>query len=473
MEKVQELKSELIELDKKHFLHPTSSIKMQQENGPAKIFTGGKGIYLYDISGDKFIDGMSSLWNVNIGHGRKELGEVANEQMSKLAFSSAFSTFSHEPAIRLAKKISELTPGDLNVCFFTSGGSESNDSAIKLVRHYWKIKGQPERKKILSRKLAYHGVSMGATSATGISEFHEMTTSLAPDFVYAPAPKPEMAGSECESNYSYLTCLQSTREIIENEGAHTIAAFIAEPIQGAGGMIIPPKDYLEEMRKICDEYEILFIADEVITGFGRTGKMFGVENWGIIPDILTLAKGITSGYIPLGAVVISERIHQELIKYSNGTLFHGFTYSGHPTACMVALKNIEIIEKEQLVQNAEWMGVELYKGLKTLEEHHWTVSGVRNIGLLAAFELYQDRGTNTRFDSSLMVAPRLVQECLKRNLVIRAVTYEGTDTIVLAPPLIINKEEIAAIVNIFSDALSAVEAGLELKGLKKSIKKMG
>ncbi|MEC5423267.1 aspartate aminotransferase family protein [Virgibacillus sp. C22-A2] len=457
MEKIKDLKSELSELDKKHFLHPTSSIKMQQESGPAYIFVKGRGIYLEEISGETFIDGMSSLWNVNIGHGREELGRVANEQMNTMAFSSAFSTYSHEPAIRLAKKLSELTPGDLNVCFFTSGGSESNDSAIKMARHYWKLKGKPERKKILSRKLAYHGVSMGATSATGIPEFHEMTSSLAPDFVYAPSPN---ARSWSEIEDVDLTCIDETIKIIEKEGPETIAAFIMEPIQGAGGMIIPPNGYLKAMREICDKYGILLIADEIITGFGRTGKMFGVEHWDVTPDMMTVAKGITSGYIPLGAVIFSDRIHQELIELSTGTLFHGFTYSGHPTACMVGLKNIEIIENENLVQNTEQRGIELSKGLTKLEEKHWSVGGIRNKGLLGAFELYQDCTSKKRFDPSLGVAKRVVDECLKRKLIVRPITYEGTDTIAIAPPLISTKEEIEQIVSIFSDAVSVVESQL-------------
>lgn len=457
-------KAELVELDKRHFLHPTSSIQMQQENGPAYIFESGEGIYLDEISGERFIDGMSSLWNVNIGHGRNELGAVANEQMNKLAFSSAFSTYSHEPAIRLTKKLADLAPGDLNVSFLTSGGSESNDSAIKIARHYWKVKGQLNKKKILSRKLAYHGVSMGSTSATGIKEFHEMTNSLAPGFIYAPTPRPE---SNDDYEGENLTCIKETREIIEKEGPGTIAAFIAEPIQGAGGMIIPPKGYLEAMRKMCDEYGILFIADEIITGFGRTGKMFGLENWDVVPDMMTVAKGITSGYLPLGAVIISDRIHGELIKRSKGTLFHGFTYSGHPTACAVALKNIEIMETENLVENSLEMSHELAKGLKQLEEKHWTVSEGRNIGLLAGFELYEDRENKKRFDASLVVAPKVIAECLKRNLILRPITYKGTDTIALAPPLIITKKEIQTMINIISDAVSEVEKGLEEQGYNK------
>lgn len=458
MELSEGVKEELCELDKKHFLHPTSSIQQQQEHGPAFIFTKGSGIYLKDVSGEKYIDGMSSLWNVNIGHGRKEMGDIAKEQMDTLAFSSAFSTYSHEPAIRLAKRLSELTPGDLNVCFFTSGGSESNDSAIKIARHYWKVKGKPKKKKILSRKLAYHGVSMGSTSATGISEFHEFTTSLAPDFVYAPSPNTR-SWDEIENNN--LVVIEETRKVIENEGPGTIAAFIAEPIQGAGGMIIPPNGYLKAMRELCDEYGILYISDEIITGFGRTGKMFGGDNWSIVPDIMTVAKGITSGYIQLGATILSDRIHKELIELSSGTLFHGFTYSGHPTACMVALKNIEIMETEGLIKNSLEVGQILANGLKFLEEKHWIISGIRSMGLLGAFELYQNPYTKKRFGPEIGISKKVVAECLKRKLIVRPITYKGTDTIAIAPPLIITEEEMEKIISIFSNAIGAVEAKLE------------
>jgi putrescine aminotransferase len=457
MEKTLHNKAELVDLDKKHFLHPTSSIQAQQKNGAPLVFTEGEGIYLKEMDGDIYIDGMSSLWNVNIGHGRKELSDAASEQMSKLAFSSTFSGFSHEPAIRLSKKLANLAPESLNVSFFTSGGSEANDSAIKLIRHYWKVKGFPERKKVITRQRGYHGVSMGSTSATGIPEFHEMTTSLAPDFLYAPTPY------VVEGPFSENDLMETAREVrnmIEAEGPETIAAFMAEPIQGAGGIIVPPKEYFQEIRNICDEYGIVFVADEVITGFGRTGKMFGMEHWGIVPDVMTIAKGITSGYAPLGAVMINNYIHQELIKYSEGTLFHGFTYSGHPVGCAVALKNIELIEREKMVENAAEMGEVLAVALKELEEKHWSVGRVRNVGLLGAFELLADKENNKRFEASQGVAGKVVQECLKRKLIVRPVTYEGTDIIAIAPPLSVTKKEIEKIISIFDDAVSAVEVTL-------------
>lgn len=442
----------LIELDKKHFIHPTSSIKQQQEQGPAFIFTEGEGIYLKDIEGRKVIDAMSSLWNVNIGYGRKELGEAAQQQMDKLAFSSAFSTFSHEPAIYLAEKLAQLAPEGLNAVFLTSGGSESNDSAFKLARHYWKLKDQPERKKIISRKRAYHGVSSGSTSATGIPEFWNMAGLLSTDFIHADTPY-ELSTGEA---------VASIRNLIESEGPETIAAFMAEPVQGAGGIVIPADDYFKAIRDLCDEYGILFIADEVITGFGRTGKMFGLENWNVIPDMMTMAKGVTSGYIPLGGVMISDEIHETLKERSTGTLFHGFTYSGHPTACAVALKNIEIIESEHLVENSRKMGEEMLKGFRWIKDKIDIIGNVRSLGLLGAIELVEDPATNKRFKASLKVAPKVVRDLAERGMICRAVTYDGTDIITFAPPLIVNKEQIDKMIEIFHDSVLAVREEMHI-----------
>ena len=428
--------SQLAELDKKHFLHPTSSIQQQQADGPAVIMKKGSGIYLEDIEGKRYIEGMSSLWNVNVGYGRKELAEVAKQQIEELSFSSTFSTYSHEPVIKLAAKIAEITPGDLNTVFFTSGGSESNDTAFKLVRYYWSLKGQPEKKKIVSRKSAYHGVAMGATSATGIPEFWKMA-SVSPDFLHVDP-----------------FSIDELKALIEREGPETIAAYIAEPVQGAGGINIPPENYFKEVREICDRYDILFIADEVITGFGRTGKMFGIENWDVLPDIMTIAKGISSGYVQLGGVVISERIHQDLVELSEGTLFHGFTYSGHPVACSVALKNIEIIENENLVENSREMGEELLKAFKMLEEEFPQMGNSRALGLLGAIEFYKDRETGERFEEKK--ALKLVPTALKNGLICRSVIYGDTDAVVLAPPLITTKEQIQEIIDILRQSIKEV-----------------
>ncbi|MBN6185374.1 aspartate aminotransferase family protein [Aneurinibacillus sp. BA2021] len=429
---------ELVELDQKHFLHPTSSIQQQQEQGPAFIFTEGEGVYLKDIHGHTVIDGFSSLWNVNIGHGREELGRAAMEQMTTLGFSSSFATFSHEPAIRLAAKMAEITPGDLHATFFTSGGSESNDTAFKLVRHYWKLKGQPEKKKVISRTRSYHGVAMGATSATGLRPFRDFTTSLAPDFLYV-------------DHFS----TEALCKLIEAEGPETIAAFISEPVQGTGGVIVAPEGYFKEVREICNKYDILFIADEVITGFGRTGKYFGMEHYGVTPDMMSVAKGITSGYVPLGGVILSEKMHRELCELSTGMFLHGYTYSGHPTACAVALKNIEILERENLIENARIMGEEMLQGFQWLKQEHAIVGEVRGLGLMGAIEIVKDKATNERFAEP--VAPLLVADLMARGLICRGVTYEGADTLVFAPPLIITKQQVNKMVELIHEALLAVE----------------
>ena len=426
------LKQELAELDKRYFIHPTSNMKQLQEEGPAFIFTEGNGIYLKDVEGRELMDSLSSLWNVNIGHGRGELGEAAKEQMEKLAFTSAFSNWSHEPVIRLAEEITKWTPGDLNVTFFTSGGSEANDTAFKTVRHYWKINGRPEKKKIFSRKQSYHGVAMGATSATGIPEFHTFTTSIAPDFYYVDST------------------IHALKDMIEKEGADTIAAFISEPVQGSGGVNLPPEGYFEEVRKICDENDILMIADEVICGFGRTGTNFGMENFGVVPDIITMAKGVTSGYAPLGGMVISEKLHKEIYVKTEGNFWHGYTYSGHPTAAAVALKNLEIIENENLIENVRAMGQEMLNGFRWIQEQNENVMDVRGIGLLGAISLKRE---SAAVDP---IGPKVVAEALKRGLICRSVVYAGQDTLAFAPPFIINKKQVDDLITIVNDSIKAV-----------------
>ncbi|GAB3794078.1 aminotransferase family protein [Virgibacillus kimchii] len=440
----------LIELDKKHFIHPTSSIQQQQKMGPKIIAEKGDGIYLTDNNGNVFIDAMSSLWNVNIGHGSEELADTAAAQMKKLAFSSTFSTFSHEPAIKLAEKISSLSPAKLNAVFFTSGGSESNDTAIKLVRHYWRIQGKPERKKIIALKRGYHGVAAGSTSATGIPEFWKMAGHMMKDMYHAESP------------YMHDTqaTIDSLRNLIAEEGSETIAAFIAEPVQGAGGVLIPPKDFLQEIRKLCDEFGILYIADEVITGFGRTGKMFGVEHWEVTPDLITFAKGVTSGYIPLGGVIVSDQIHEVFKEKSEGTLFHGYTYSGHPAAAAVAMKNIEIMERDNLVENSKKMGEKLLQGFQDMKNDVNIVGDVRTLGLLGAVELVKDHKANTPFPSELQVAPKAIEALHQRGVICRAVTYEGSNIICFAPPLVINALQINTLIERLHDALTEVEKNI-------------
>lgn len=444
---------ELRELDKKHFLHPTTPIKEQQVEGPELIFESGKGICITDVNGDEYIDGVSSLWNVNVGYGRKELAEVASDQVLKLSYGSSFFNQSHEVVIRLATKLASIAPGDLDVSFFTSGGSESNESAFKIVRHYWKLKGQPEKRLIIGLENGYHGVTMGTTSATGVPEFKNMITEIAPGFLHALPHQTECEkGDSSHPNYE-----RSIRGIIEKEGPENIAAVILEPIQGVGGVNIPPEGYLKAVRDLCDEHDIFMITDEVITGFGRTGKMFGVDNWNVVPDLMCVAKGITSGYVQLGAVMMSSKLRDELADMSEGPMFHGFTYSGHPMACAVALKNIEIIEREGLVENAREMGEELLKGLKYLEENHKITAKARGLGLMAAIELLKDRETGEGFAPELFAAPAVVADCKQRNLILRPLIFGGMNAVAIAPPLISQKQDIETIVEILSDSINEFE----------------
>ncbi|MFC0335577.1 aspartate aminotransferase family protein [Paenibacillus sepulcri] len=453
----------LMELDRKHILHPTSPIKDHYEQGPSVIMQRGEGIYVYDTEGKQYLDGLSSLWNVNVGHGRQELAQAAMEQMSKLAYSHSFNRFSHEPAILLAEKIASLAPADLNVCHFTSGGSESNDTVFKLIRHYFKLKGETNRYKIIARYRAYHGVTMGATSATGIPVFRQMGGPLADGFVQAGAPYSYRC-DKCEScaEGGAACAVQSMEEAILREGPDTVAAVIVEPIQGAGGVIVPPPGYMKEIRRLCDKYGILMIADEVITGFGRTGKWFGMEHEGVVADLMTFAKGITSGYVPLGGVILNDGLHKELAELSTAVLPHGYTYSGHPTACAVALKNLEIIERENLVANAAAMGQVLSAGLEQLKRDSDIVGNVTYRGLLASVELVEDKADKRAFPAAKKAAQLVFDKAKEKGLITRAITIDNTDIIALCPPLTIQKDQVESLIDIL--ATSIADARKELLG---------
>lgn len=446
---------ELTELDKKHFIHPATHLKQFAEEGPGVIFSNGKGIYTTNlIDGKEYIDGMSMLWNVNVGHGQQELVDAAVEQMEKIAYSSSFKGFSNEPAIRLAAKLASLAPGDLNSVFYTSGGSESNDSALKLTRFYWGLKGKPEKRKFISLGKGYHGVTLASQTATAIPAFHEFAGSFIDDIFHALPHE-----LECElGDIDHPNYADSIRGIIEREGGDTIAGILLEPVQGAGGVNIPPEGYMQAVRDICDEYDILMMADEVICGFGRTGEMFGVNNWDVVPDTMSIAKGLTSGYSQLGGVMVNDDIKATIDNY-DAIMAHGFTYSGHATACAVGLKNIELIERENLVDNAKEMGAYLQEQLDALQEKHPHVTNARSIGLLAAFELYEDPSTVKHFAEGVFPSNQVVDECFKRQLILRSA---GTHNhiVAIAPPLTITKEEIDKMVEIIDEALTAFHESL-------------
>jgi len=440
--------SRLYELDRTHWLHPQGDLDAPPGTVPQLIFTGGNGATLTDVDGREYIDGMASLWNVNAGYGRTELAEAAAAQMKKLAFSSAYGGFGTVPAIELAARLAELAPGELEVTYFASGGAEANDTAYKIARLYWTLRDEPERVNIVSRVRDYHGLTYGATSATGMPNFWKGFAPLAPGFLHGPSPDPYRFSGEGSPGAAYVQALE---DVVLKAGAETVAAVVAEPVQGAGGVIVPPADYFPLLRRLCDRYGLLLIADEVITGFGRTGRWFAMEHWNVQADLMIFAKGVTSGYLPLSGVMLTRSVH-ETLKSVKGPFAHGFTYSGHPTACAVGLRNLQIIEEEHLVERAADRGAYLQKRLQELRTHE-IVGDVRGLGLVAGIELVRDRGTKELFDASTGAARRVWLEALERGVIVRPL--QG-DVLAMCPPFVISEEQIDQMVLALDESIASV-----------------
>jgi putrescine aminotransferase len=442
---------DLVQNDLEHLIHPLYHRKAQEN---ALILERGEGVWLTDINGRRYLDGLSCLWNVNVGHGRAELAEAAAQQMRTLAFNNSYTGFANVPSIELATKLASLAPGDLNAVFFTSGGGESNESAFKMARFYWNVQGRPEKYKIIARMDAYHGVTTAAMAATGMSVYWDRFGPLAPGFLHAAAPNPYRLGNG-DPAAAAREAIDSIEQIIAKEGADTVAAVIAEPVQGAGGVIIPPPEYIRALRQLCDRYEFLLIADEVITGFGRTGTWFGMEHYGVQPDILSFAKGVTSGYSQLGGIIISKQIQDFLEQQpSDVRWMHAYTYSAHPTACAVGLANIAIIEREGLVQRSARMGEYLLAQLKALESLP-QVGDVRGLGLIARVELVQEKASKQAFPAAAKVGDRVIAEMRARGVL----TRNRGDVICIAPPLIISEQEIDQLVGVLRESIEAVASG--------------
>ena len=451
--------AQLREMDVQHLIHPLTNWREHRAIGPV-IFAEGRGATLIDTEGRTYIDGSACLWNVNVGHGRAELAEVAAQQMKHLAYSPLFTSLSHEPAISLAAKLAEITPGDLGAALFASGGSEANDTAFKLVRYYWRRKGFPERVKIIARLGGYHGLTIATTAATGIPAYWEQFQPLAPGFLHVSAPNAYTQGvspAECTRR-----CAEELERTIRREGPETVAAFIAEPVQGTGGVVVPPEDYLGKIFEICHRHGILVIADEVITGFGRLGSLFGVERWRVVPDIMVVAKGITSGYFPFAAVVLRRPLFEELIELAPDAPFmHGFTYSGHPVGCAVALANIAILERERLAENAARVGRILLDALHASLDAHPLVGEVRGCGLMAGVELVKDRAARAKFPAGLTVGRRVVREAVRRGVLFRPLPG---DVIAMSPPLVVTDAQAAQMVDALRGALDATLESLTREG---------
>ena len=441
--------TELVKQDIAHMLHPVTNLHRHAQDGPL-ILTHGKGSMIWDSDGKEYIDGFAGLWNVNVGHGRAELAEAGRAQMERLAYSPTFFGLSTPPAIELATKLAAMVPGPMNHFQFTSGGAESNETAFKIARYYWSIGGQPEKVKIISRQMGYHGIAMGALAATGIPAYWQHFGPRTPGFVHVSAPYAYRNAEGISEGEFVQSLVKELEETIEKEGAGTIAAFIGEPVQGAGGVVVPPETYWPAIAAVLKKHDILFIADEVINGFGRTGTMFGVQQYGVQPDIMAMAKGITSGYIPLGAVGVSDEIYERMIG-PDAMFMHGFTYSGHPTACAVGIRNIAIIEDERLPANAAARGNQLLGGLKELRDHPH-VGNVRGKGMMAIVEVVADKGSKARYDAASEVGNKLQAATRGRGLIVRC-----SDTgIAISPPLVMTAEETDRLIGIVGDAITEV-----------------
>jgi adenosylmethionine-8-amino-7-oxononanoate aminotransferase len=452
--------AEIIKADQEHLIHP---LHHPIDHSEPMIYVRGKAATIETLGGERYIDGLAGLWNVNVGHGRAELADAAAAQMRDLAYFSAYTGSSNLPAVQLAEKLIGLAYDNMQGVFLTCGGAESNESAFKTARFYWKAKGKPGKFKVIARQNAYHGVTQQAMSATGMAAYWKMFEPRVPGFVHIPTCYPYRQQGAKPGETAGQTAARLLDEAITAEGQDTVAAFIAEPIHGGGGVLYPDDDYFRLVREVCTKREVLFIADEVITGFCRTGRWFALSHWNVKPDIMSFAKGVTSGYLPLGGIMVSREIKEAMdtVKPEDRWM-HAYTYSGHPTCCAVALKNLEIMERERLYDNAARMGTRLHTGLQSTLKDHPNAGDIRGgKGLLAAVEIVQDKATKANFPADTKVGPRIQQEMTKRGVITRVRPTSGAhpangDTIFFAPPLVITEAEVDRLVSVTRDAMKAV-----------------
>lgn len=426
-------------LDGAHHLHPfTNPNGLLQK--PARIIESAQGVYLTDSDGNELLDMMAGLWCVNMGYGQSDLIEAAAAQIRRLPYYNAFFKTSTPPAAELSALLAEVTPAHMNHAFFTSSGSEANDTVLRLVWRYWDVLGKPGKRVVISRKNAYHGSTIAASSLGGMEDMHKQG-GVIPDIVHVEQPnwfarRCEL-GSDLERDAFGRQAAQSIADKIEEIGVDRVAAFIAEPIQGAGGVIVPPDSYWPEVKKICEHYGILLIADEVICGFGRTGEWFGSDYYDLQPDSMPIAKGLSSGYLPIGGVMVADKIMDVLI-HRGGEFNHGYTYSGHPVCAAVAIANVKLMQRENIVQTVrESTAPYLQRRLRELGEHP-LVGEVRGVGMLGALELVKDKKHYIKFDKKLGVGGICRDFCFDNNLVMRAVG----DSMIISPPLIMQRSEI-------------------------------
>lgn len=441
----------LILRDQEHLIHPLHS-PAAHTNG--KVWVRGEGAELIDANGDRYIDALSGLWNNTAGHGCQELVDAATTQMAALPYASGYAGSTNPRAIELAERLAAITYPDINRFYFTSGGGESSDSNFKMARYYWKLRGKPDKTKVISRQWGYHGVTLAAMSATGIDAYWPMFEPRVPGFSHIPSPYPyryEIPEDEKDGVSQGVAAANELEKAILREGPDTVAMFIAEPVQGAGGVIIPQDDYFPRIREICDKYDVLLVSDEVITGFGRTGRMFGLEHWGVQPDMIQFAKAITSGYFPLGGIGISDEI-ADVMDAANTPWMHAYTYSAHPVGCAIGVAMLDIINREDYPAMAAEKGKRMLVHLKDALGDHPHVGEIRGIGLMCAVEFVRDRTTKEEFAAADKVGPRITQGTMDRGMFSRV----RGDIYYLAPPITTTEEQLDRMVDILAESTRTV-----------------
>ncbi|MCZ4273185.1 aspartate aminotransferase family protein [Maritalea porphyrae] len=447
-------------LDAAHHIHPFSDMGELNAKG-TRIITRADGAYIWDSNGNKLLDGMAGLWCVNVGYGRQELVDVATKQMKQLPYYNSFFQSTNVPAIELSAKLAELAPGDLNHVFYAGSGSEANDTNIRMARHYWSSLGKPNKKVIISRQNAYHGSTVAAASLGGMAFMHEQGGLPIPDITHIAQPYWYAEGGDLSPEEFGLKCAQELEAEIERLGEDKVAAFIGEPIQGAGGVIIPPDTYWPEIQRICDKYEILLIADEVICGFGRTGNWFGSQTFGIRPDIMTIAKGLSSGYLPIGGSMVSDHV-AEVLAQKGGEFAHGYTYSGHPVAAAVALENLRILDEEKIVETASKETAPYLKDKWMQFADHPLVGEARICGMVAGLELTPDKSARAPFKTPTGDAGNICRDfAIENGLVMRAVR----DGLIISPPLIISKAQVDELAEKVARVLDQSHAKMRQNGM--------
>ncbi|GKX33868.1 MAG: aspartate aminotransferase family protein [Rhizobiaceae bacterium MnEN-MB40S] len=443
-------------LDNAHHLHPFTDHKQLRGDG-ARMIVRADGPFVYDSEGNEILDGMAGLWCVNIGYGRDELAKAAYEQLKELPYYNSFFRCTTPTPVLLAAKLAELAPAGLDQVFYGSSGSEANDTAVRLVRHFWSLEGKPEKNIIISRNTAYHGSSITGASLGGMAGMHGQLHGAVPNIVHVMPPYSYEFAQAGESDHDFgIRAARAVEEAILEAGADKVAAFIGEPVMGAGGVKIPPASYWPEIQRICRKYDVLLMIDEVITGYGRTGAWFACETYGIEADMITTAKALTSGYQPLSALMVGERVSSTLVE-KGGEFYHGYTYSGHPVCCAVALANLDIIEREGLVKRvASDTGPYFSKVLAETIGKHDIVGETRSVGLMGAVELARGNGSRERFDPAQAAGDIVRDHAVANGLMVRCVG----DTMIFSPPLIWSREHVDMACERLGQALDSAAARL-------------